>query len=907
MSLGPRSHLGGYEVTAPLGAGGMGEVWRARDTRLEREVAIKVLPAAFAAEPERLARFEREAKLLASLNHPNIAHVYGFESATLDDGTSVHFLAMELVEGEDLAERLKRGAIPVDEATLIAKQIAEALEEAHEKGIVHRDLKPANVKVTSDGKVKVLDFGLAKAMAADPMSQSGPHDLSQSPTLATAAGTQAGVILGTAAYMSPEQARGKAVDKRADIWAFGVVLFEMLAGRRLFQGDTVSDVLAAVLRQELDWSTLPPLSPALRWLLRHCLERDPRLRLHDVADARLLLDEAGRGGESLAAPAPANARRLGSPALVAALAAVAVVAGWLGHALGRPRTPAAEPSHLAIALPTSQEVGTESNELLAFTPDGRALVFAGVHDGKRMLLRRELGAGAAVPIPSTEGGAAPFFSPDGRWLGFVSENRLRKVAVDGGSSFPLAEAQGAGGGTWMENGDIVYAPIYSSGLFRVSADGSGQPEALTTPDHAGGELGHWWPEPLPGGRKVLFTGFRTPVDRSRIGVLDLDTREVRWVVEGGFYARYVEGHLLFARGQRLFAVGFDPERAVVRGAPVAVVEDLSVSQTGGHAQFAVSAQGALAYVRESLARPLRELTWFDREGRTTPATRELRRYASAALSPDEQAVALTIEGDSQDLWTLSLARGTLSRLTTSDVTENNPVWSRDGRELFYVRDRPPYELHRIGNGEPDTGRPLWDEPARLDTYGIAVSPDGRSIAYQQTELQTGRNIYWRPIDGSAPPRPIRATRAEEGAVSFSPDGRFVAYQSNETGRPEVYAQSLSAAGERVQISADGGTDPEWAGNGEIFYRRDETVMVASPSGSAPKPPSGSGLDFQPSRALFDAGIVSSRVSGVESRVYAVTRDGRRILAITTPLSSRPRQIELVVDWLGQLDGVTTAR
>jgi serine/threonine-protein kinase len=899
LPLSPGSTLGGYRIVSALGAGGMGEVYRASDTRLDREVAIKVLPAAVAAEPERLARFEREAKLLAALNHPNVAHVYGFEQATLDDGSGVHFLAMELVEGEDLAQRLKRGAIPVDEALAIARQIAEALEEAHEKGIVHRDLKPANVKVTPDGKVKVLDFGLAKAYAADPMASSGSHDLSQSPTLATAAGTQAGIILGTAAYMSPEQARGKAVDRRADIWAFGVVLFEMLAGRRLFQGETVSDVLAGVLRQELEWTALPPVPPAVRWLLRHCLERDPRLRLHDVADARLLLAEADGAGEGAATTTPAGPPRHGRPAMLAALGAVAVVAAWLGHALSGPRHAPAQPSHLAIALPMSQEVGAESNELLAFTPDGRALVFAGVHDGKRMLLRRDLAEGEAVPIPSTEGGQAPFFSPDGRWLGFVSENWLRKVATDGGSSFPLAEAQGAGGGTWMENGDIVYAPIYSSGLFRVSADG-GEPEALTTPDHAGGELGHWWPEPLPGGRKVLFTGFRTPVDRSRIGVLDLETREVKWVVESGFFARYMSGHLFFARGQRLFAVAFDPEQATVRGPAVAVIEDLSVSQTGGHAQFAVSKLGALAYVRESLARPVRELSWLDREGRATPATRELRRYASVALSPDEQTVALTVEGDSQDLWTLSLARGTLSRLTTSDVTENNAVWSRDGRELFYVRDRPPYELHRIGIGAPDTGRPLWDEPARLDTYGIAVSPDGRSLAYQQTELQTGRNVYWRPIDGSAPPRVIRATRAEEGAASFSPDGRFVAYQSNETGRPEVYAQSLGERGERVQISADGGTDPEWAGNGEIFYRRDASLMVASPTTPG-------GLEFGPSRALFDAGIVSSRVSGVESRVYAVTRDGQRILAITTPLSSRPRQIELVIDWLSQLERLAPAQ
>jgi len=894
------TRIGPYGITAALGAGGMGEVYRATDPKLEREVAIKVLPAVFAADAQRLARFEREAKLLASLNHSNIAHVYGFESATLADGSVAHFLAMELVEGEDLAERLKRGAIPVDEALALAKQIAEALEEAHEHGIVHRDLKPANVKVTPDGKVKVLDFGLAKAYAGDGAGASGP-DLSQSPTMAHA-GTQAGVILGTAAYMSPEQARGKAVDKRADVWAFGVVLYEMLTGERLFAGETVSDVLACVLKQEVDWNALPLEVPAgLRRLLARCLERNPRNRLHDIADARILLDEVGTGaaeGSVAASGVPPGAARGASVRWLAALVVATAGAGLAGYLANSSDETRTAPMQLSIQLSANQDLGTSGNALLTFSPDGRSLVFGARQDGKQSLFRRDLGGREAVPIPGTEGGESPFFSPDGRWIGFVAESQLNKVAIEGGRPFPLAEARGAGGSAWLHDGTIIFAPIYSAGLYRVSAEG-GSPEQLTKPDHAGGELGHWWPEPLPGGRLVVFTAFRTPVDRSRIGVLDLATREVRWLVDAGFFARYVSsGHLVFAKGKRLYALPFDAETAAATGPAAAVLDDVSISQTSGYAQVAVSSRGTLAYITESLGNPPRELVWLDREGRATPALRERRRYLSASLSPDGQRAALTIQGESRDIWTLSLERGTLSRLTSGDVTEYDPVWSRDGRELFYVLDRPPYELHRISVAAPDSGRPLWDEPARLDTNGIAVSPDGRTLAFVRTEEQTGRNLYARPIDGSEPPRPIRATRAEERAVWFSPDGRFVVYQSNETGRSEIYVESLGGSEERVQVSADGGTDPLWAGNGEIFYRHDDEIRVIAPrrAGRA---------EFDAPRTFFSYSIASGTES--ESRTFDVTRDGRRILAISVPPEDRPRRLEIVTDWTSELARLAPGR
>ncbi len=894
------SRLGPYEITGKLGEGGMGEVWRARDTKLGREVAIKLLPYAFASDPDRLSRFEREAKLLASLNHSAIAHLYGFEVATLGDGSTAHVLVMELAEGEDLAQRMKHGPIPLDEALPIARQIAEALEEAHEKGVVHRDLKPQNVKLSREGKVKVLDFGLAKAM--DTPGPNSSSDLERSPTLmnsptmTAAHGTQLGVILGTAAYMSPEQARGGAVDKRADIWAFGVVLYEMLSGRSLFAAETVSDTLAGVLKTEVSFSAFPAATPpALRQLLRRCLERSPKNRLHDIADARIVLDEliAGRPGEDVPGPSAATVQRdrRSTAAWAVALVAASAAAGLAGYLASRRDAPLVQPSRLSVPLAANQELLVGANSILAFSPDGGSLVFSARVNGKQNIFRRDLGSREAVPVPGTDGADSAFFSPDGRWIGFVSGGQLMKVAAEGGRPFRLAEQEGAGGCTWLTDDTIVFAPVYSDGLFRVSANG-GKTERLTTPDRAGGELGHWWPEPLPGERQVVFTAFRTPVDKSRIGVLDLATRKVKWVVEGGFFGRYVStGHLLYARGQRLYAVPFDAKSATVTGPAVAVLDDLLVSQTSGFGMFAVSRRGMLAYVTESLGNPLRELVWLDRAGRASPAIGEQRRFLSVSLSPDDRHAALTIQGESRDLWTYSFERGTLSRLTSGEGTEFDPVWSVDGRELFYVVDRPPFELHRIAVGAPDTGRPIWDEPAKVDTTGIAVAPDGRAIAFVRSEEQTARNLYSRPLDGSSPPHTIRATRSDEMNVSFSPDGRWVVYQANDTGRPEIYAEPYPGPGDRVQVSSDGGTDPLWARNGEIFYLHDADLRVVTARLSGR-------VELSAPRSLFTFPILPGSLH--DSHTFGVTRDGSRFLVVTIPQASRPRQLEIVTDWTREL-------
>ena len=897
------TRLAHFEITAKLGEGGMGEVWRAEDTRLDREVALKILPADLADDAERMARFEREAKVLASLNHQNIAHLYGLVSIASDadadadtDAGRTTFLVMELVEGEDLSERIARGPVPVDEATRIALQIAEALEAAHEAGIVHRDLKPANIKIKPDGTVKVLDFGLAKTWEV--MGQDS--NLSLSPTV-TRHATAAGVILGTAAYMSPEQARGNPVDRRADIWAFGTVLWEMLTGHKLFGGDTVSDVMADVLRADIELEALPAsVPPKLRWLIGRCLERDERRRLRDIGEARVVLESPlTDDGPATVESGALRRGRSWVPWLVAAVA-IALLAGSVTMSVLRDSGAASSrPRQLTIQLPPGQRLVTDGNSTLVFDPDGRSLIAAGEAGGRQLLLRRDLGTSEVQPIPGTEDGQAPFFSPDGRWLGFVSRGRLMKVAVEGGTPLDLADCQGVGGATWLEDNTLVFAPIYSDGLFRVSAEG-GEPERLTTPDRNAGELGHWWPQILPGGRRVLFTAFRTPVDRSRIGVLDLETGDVRWIVDGGFFGRFVAtGHLLYARQQHLFAVAFEPDSATVTGSPVAVVDDLRVAQTGGFAMFAVSALGDLAYVTESSGNPVRELVWLDRSGGVEPAAPQRRPFLSVSLAPDGSQAAVTVQGESRDLWTYSFARGTLSRLTSSSGTEFDPRWSPDGRELFYVVDVPPFTLYRIPVGNPDAGRPIWDEPNELDTTLPTVSPDGRWLAFVQSESETRNNIYARPIDGGEPQRPFRASRADEMFPTFSPDGRWLAYQSDETGRPEVYVERFPGPGERFQVTAEGGTQPLWIrGTGEICYRWGDDLWVI-------------GTTVVDEQIQIDAPKLLATYSidhgeAVDSRVFDVTADGERILAVTIPDADQPRRIEFVTDWTGELERLVPA-
>jgi len=883
MSLTSKQQLSFYEIIGPLGAGGMGEVYLARDTRLDREVAIKVLPEEFASDEERLRRFEREAKTLASLNHPNVAGIHG-----MDQVQDTCFIAMELVQGEDLSQRIERGALPLDEALEVCRQIATGLEAAHEAGVVHRDLKPANIRCTPAGVVKILDFGLAKPLNLD-TSRPG----SSSAQVDSFAMTAEGRILGTPTYMSPEQARGKPIDRRTDIWAFGCVLFECLTGKRAFGGDNMSDVTASILRGEPEWALLggQATEPIMR-LLRRCLEKDPARRIRDIGDVGLEIDEISRGG-SLEDGQPSGAKRSSSKLRSASGIALGVLAGIVGGAcLWSTLAPSAgqldkadlEPMRLAIELASHQQLKTGMG--FAFAPDGKSLVFSGLENGKKLLFRRMLEEPHAIPIPGTEGAQYVFFSPDGAWLGFQTNNDLMKVPAEGGRPFRLASSTGAGGATWLEDGTLVFTPLFSDGLFRISSNG-GQQERLTTPDRAGGELGHWWPQALPGGRWVLFTGFRTPTDHSHVSVLDLESGEVRTIVEGGFDAHYIgTGQLLYAKGSRLYALPFDPESATATGDALVVLDDLMVVQTNALSVASVSKQGTLAYVTASLGDPLRELVWLDRDGGATPATKELRRYKSVSLSPDDQQVALTIQGESEDLWTYSFERSTLSRLTSSADTEFGPVWSLAGDELYYVLDRPPFELHRIGTSNPDSGRPIWEHITPFDCTEMSLSPDGSTLAFTRTGDETGGNIYARGLDGSEPAYPIREGVSSFAFVSFSPDGDWVAYQSSETGRSEIYIESLLESGQRAQVSANGGLEPLWARNGDLFYRHDDQLYVVSPQ-------LGASLEFDPPQPLIPFETVDSNS---QARTFDVSVDGQRILAVTTPDVNRPRQIEIVPNW-----------
>ena len=662
----------------------------------------------------------------------------------------------------------------------------------------------------------------------------------------------------------------------------------MLTGRQLFTGETVSDVLAGVLTREPDWSELPDRARHVRPVLERCLEKDSRQRLRDIGDVRLEIERAGKSDASAPA-APATSRSRFRPAwLLLGL----LGAGTAGALLMRVLTPAPGPPtplRLSIPLSANQQVSMSDDSMLVFSPDGSSLVATVTQEGRRWLVRRRLGETSLERIEGTEGARAPFFSPDGKWLGFIAGDMLKKVAAEGGRPFALAEQHGAGGAAWGEDDRILFAPMYTEGLFRIAAEG-GEAERVTTPDRARGELGHWWPQILPGGRTAIFTAFCTPLDTSRVGAVDLETGEVRTVVEEGFFGRYVpSGHLLYVKGARLFAAPFDPVRATATGPAVSVLDDVFVAQTEALSLLDVSVDGTLAWVPGSVADPPREIVWVDRDGRVQPAVPEKHRYRGVSLSPDGRTLVTAILGESLDLWTFSLGQGTLSRLTSGARTEFHPYWSRDGRSVFFVVDRPPFEIHRIGVGGSAEGEPLWE--TELDTIPTGLSPDGRRVVYTLTEPHTGANVWVGSVDGSEPAQALRASRYEEELGTFSPDGRWVAYQSDETGRPEIYVEAFPGPGERHQVSADGGTEPVWAhGSGEIFYRRGDAVRVVATR-------TGPRFEFEPSRVLF---TLSFDDMGNTARNYDVTPDGQRILAVRVPDRDAPRRIDIVTHWLDEL-------
>ena len=871
----------------------MGEVYRATDTKLKRQVAIKILPPDLVADRDRLARFQREAEVLASLNHPNIAAIYG-----LEESEGITALVMELVEGDDLSQRIARGAIPIDEALPIAKQIAEALEAAHEQGIIHRDLKPANIKVRADGTVKVLDFGLAKAM--EPAAGSSPS-MSMAPTITTPAlMTGAGMILGTAAYMSPEQARGKAVDKRADIWAFGAVLFEMLTGKRAFEGEDVGQTLARVVEREPDFGALPPSVPArVSQVLRVCLRKDPKQRVGDIRDVRLALEGAFETGVSQVAAAvtvaqPAAWRR----ALPVAFALVvgSVLTGLAVWNL-RPAPPSATSQTVArmtVALPADAQLVVQQFPAIAVSPNGGHVVFVASRGGIRQLYVRAMDSLDSTPLVGTEGALVPFFSPDSQWVGFFADGKMKKIPVTGGASQILCDAAASYGGSWGEDDVIYFAPGSFSGLWRVAANG-GTPAPVTTLQ--GEEISHRWPQVLPGGQAVLFTSRTGPGnDEWHVQVQRLSNGERRVLAQGATGHYVPTGHLVYVEAATgtLVALPFDLTGLQVgTAAPVAVAE--GILMTGEGADYSLSSSGLLTYVTGGSKVEDRTLVWVDRNGKTEPLPAPARSYEFPRISPDDGQVAFNITAGRVDLWLYDLARGTASRLA-SEASSQFPLWTPDGKRLTYRATRGGTRniFWRTADGSGSEERLTTGEGNH--TPG-SWSPDGQTLLFNDSTA--GQDIFaFRLVDHTT--QPWLKSPFNETIGRFSPDGRWVAYVSDESGRQEIYLQPYPGPGGKVLISTDGGVEPVWNPNGrELFYRSGNAMMAVD---IAAKPAFVAG---RPTR-VFAGDYV---LSGVSNPNYDVSPDGRRFLMVqpSAQESATPSQLNVVLNSFEQLKAKVPAK
>jgi serine/threonine-protein kinase len=903
----------------------MGEVYRARDTQLKRDVAIKVLPPAFAEDPDRLARFQREAEVLATLNHPNIAAIYGLEEGPAEaglhaSGGRVRALVMELVEGETVAQRIeglraKGSGLPMDEALAIARQIADALEAAHEKGIVHRDLKPANIKVTADGKVKVLDFGLAKheaggaGRAGPEVAQGFSPAVSESPTLTTPGKvTGAGMILGTAAYMSPEQARGKPVDKRADIWAFGCVLFEMLTGHQVFPAsETVSDAIAAILTREPDWNVLPVTTPdKVRALLLRCLRKDPSQRLRDIGDARLDIDEAvaSPGVPVIAAPSirarPPQGwlRALPWAVGVAGLAAAGAVISTRSPSVG-PRTAV----RLSAEIGADASLVTDQGPAAVLSPDGNRLVFvAQKTDGAVRLFTRPIDQITATELARTDNARGPFFSPDGQWIGFFADGKLKKVPFAGGAVIVLCDAPIGRGASWAEDGTIVFRPSTGSGsgmLLHVASEG-GQPGPLTT--ITSGENNQRWPQVLAGGRAVLYTSSTTAgsYNDATISVQTLTDHVSKVLVRGGYFGRYVpSGHLVYMHDGTLFAVPFDVGRLEVTGAAVPAIEHVAGNTTLGAAQVVFSDTGMVAYRPEEKVGGGLPITWLRRDGRTDPLRAAPIEWSNLQFAPDGRRIALDFNDSRQtDIWTYEWDRDALTRLTFDQAEHWNPIWAPDGRRIaFRNSSQGRSNLFWIRADGGATAERLTDSPN--SQFPGSWHPSGKFLAFTEVNPTTSGDLMILPVEGSeasgwkpGTPFPFLNSTVFESEPAFSPDGRWIAYQSLDGGRNEVYVRPFPGPGGKWQISTSGGVYPTWSRTRKelLFLSPDGQIVVAAYTADADT--------FKANKPrLWSDRRLSPRPRGnmgTEGRSFDLHPDGERLAVSVLPQGAADGRQDKVV-------------
>ena len=833
--MNPGDTFAHYKVTAKIGAGGMGEVFRATDTKLGRDVALKVLPAILATDPDRLTRFRNEARTLASLQHPNVASIYG-----LEETDNELFLVMELVEGEDLSERIARGPLPLDRVLEVATQIASGLEDAHDKGIVHRDLKPANIKLSETGKVKILDFGLARAYEGDTIE----GDPSASPTM-TAAMTQAGVILGTAAYMSPEQARGHRVDQRADLWALGVIIFEMLTGKQLFAGDTISDTLAAVLRKDIPWDELPPeLQPALRRVLTRCLERDPRQRLQSAGDTRIELTAAtgevpvAAGMDFAKTPGRINPR-VAVPILVALVVLAALAGRFTAPDTGGEN--ASQPTRLDIALVTEGRLYGELGPSALLTPDGRTIVFLQEVGTVRRLMVRHLDQEKAEAIPGTEGAVMPFLSPDGQWIAFFAANRLQKVWIGGGTPLNICTADGSRcrGAAWGAGDKIVFTPSTSSGLYLVDAAG-GQPVPLTTLGGNNSERSHRWPDFLPDGKHVVFnTQFHSRnYHDGNIEAVEVATGNRKIIHRGGAFPRALDAnHLSFIRENTVFMLEIDKD-GTPRSEPRPVLSDVSAS-TGdetacdGSAAFSVSPSGDVIFRRGQDQFQQGYLATVDMSGNITRIDAPVAAYLYPRVSPDGRTAAVsTVRNGRNEIWLYDLVDGSSSRLVSSEGVTSSGFWSPDGEFLYYAQGgssaRGVDRIFVKGGGVPE--QVLRDV---ADLFPHDISHDGRWLFINRFTEETSWDIMTYdlqahpeiPLD-PANMKPLVASSGQDASPRSSPDGRWVAYDALETGNREVYLADIANPSRRWMVSSGGGDHATWDDDSQrIFYLSGERIMA----------------------------------------------------------------------------------